>query len=71
MFRKLFKAFTDATAYRTTYRELSALTDYELRDIGISRGEIHDIAREAQLEADATKSKSVFKSQYKLFEVHP
>ena len=71
MFRKLFKAFTDVSTYRKTYRELSALSDFELRDIGINRGMIHDVARQAQLETDATKSKSTFKSEYKLFEVHP
>ena len=30
---------------RRTYKELSSLTDYELCDIGISRGEIYDISR--------------------------
>lgn len=30
---------------RSTMKELHALTDKELRDIGISRGEIEDIAR--------------------------
>ena len=71
MFKKLFKAFNDASVYRKTYRELSALSDYELRDIGINRGMIHDIAKQAQLDNDTTKSKSTFKSEYKLFEVHP
>ena len=68
MFRKLFKVFTDVSTYRKTYRELSALSDYELRDIGINRGMIHDVAREAQLQDDA---KRTVKSEYKLFEVHP
>ena len=68
MFKKFFKAFTAVSAYNRTYNELQALTDFELRDIGISRGEIHDIAREAQVEADA---KRTVKSEYKLFEVHP
>lgn len=30
--------------YRKNVAELRALTDYELRDIGITRGEIHDVA---------------------------
>lgn len=30
--------------YRKTVSELKALTDYELRDIGLTRGEIHDVA---------------------------
>lgn len=32
--------------YKNTVRELSQLTDYELRDIGISRGMIHSVAME-------------------------
>lgn len=56
--------------YRKTYNELSALTDYELRDIGICRGEIHDIANEAQKEYVAKTTNSNL--TYKLgFEVHP
>jgi uncharacterized protein YjiS (DUF1127 family) len=56
MFKKFFKTLTAVSAYNKTYNELQALTDFELRDIGISRGEIHDIAREAQLEADAKEN---------------
>lgn len=33
--------------YKRTVRELSQLTDHELRDIGISRGMIHSVAMEA------------------------
>ena len=33
--------------YNRTVRELSALSDFELRDIGISRGMIHSVAMEA------------------------
>ena len=33
--------------YRQTYNELSALTDKELNDIGLSRGDIHSVAMEA------------------------
>ena len=33
--------------YKNTVKELSKLSDYELRDIGISRGMIHSIAMEA------------------------
>jgi uncharacterized protein YjiS (DUF1127 family) len=29
---------------RETYKQLSALTNHELNDIGISRGEIYDVA---------------------------
>ena len=33
-------------AYKETVAELSKLTDKELRDIGLSRGDIHSIAME-------------------------
>lgn len=33
--------------YRETYNSLSKLTDKELKDIGITRGDIHSIAMEA------------------------
>ena len=35
-----------AKAARATVNELSALKDYELNDIGISRGEIRNLARQ-------------------------
>jgi len=31
-------------SYKQTYKELSKLNDYELNDIGICRGDIHNIA---------------------------
>ena len=31
-------------SYNRTYKELSQLTNFELNDIGISRGDIHSIA---------------------------
>ncbi|MBS1301437.1 DUF1127 domain-containing protein [Loktanella sp. SALINAS62] len=34
-------------AYRRTRDELSAMTDYELADIGVTRGMITAVAREA------------------------
>jgi uncharacterized protein YjiS (DUF1127 family) len=36
-----------AHAYRETYRQLDAMTDRELADIGLSRLQIRDIAEEA------------------------
>lgn len=35
------------TAYRDVYAELSALSDRELTDIGVGRGDIADIAERA------------------------
>jgi uncharacterized protein YjiS (DUF1127 family) len=34
----------EEAAKRQTFKELNALTDKELQDIGIARGEIYDIA---------------------------
>lgn len=39
-------------AYRETYKELSRLSDRELKDIGISRGEIHWLAMDSMTKAD-------------------
>jgi len=36
-------------AYREVYRQLSNMTDRDLRDIGISRGDIETIARQSAL----------------------
>lgn len=41
------KIFADLRLYQTTVRELNALSDRELFDLGISRGSIHDIARQS------------------------
>ena len=32
-------------SYKRTLKELSRLTDFELNDIGICRGDIHNVAR--------------------------
>jgi uncharacterized protein YjiS (DUF1127 family) len=39
-------------AYRKTYKALDALSDKDLRDIGISRGDIHHIAYESSYGAN-------------------
>lgn len=48
--RVFFNDYKEASArqsqYRKTVAELSALTNHELADIGIGRGQIQDIARE-------------------------
>ncbi len=41
------KSMEDYKIYRTTVKELSALTDRELADLDISRWDIHRVAREA------------------------
>lgn len=35
----------DFVAYRRTIRELSSLSNHQLKDLGILRGEIQDVAR--------------------------
>ena len=72
MFRKLFKTlFADRAMFNKTYRELSNLTDYELNDIGLSRGEIYTVAKEAQQMADAKFNAEFKPSTRTLLEVHP
>lgn len=43
-FKKLRKAHAERQAIRSTIKELSKLTDAELWDIGLSRGDIHAVA---------------------------
>jgi uncharacterized protein YjiS (DUF1127 family) len=44
---------------RQTIRELSALSNYELNDIGISRGEIHHIAHTSYKKSVTVKADDV------------
>ena len=71
MFKKIIKALTTESMFRKTYRELSALSDHELRDIGIGRGDIYSVAREAELMAEKKENAIKKHSVYRLFEVHP
>ena len=52
-FKKLINNYQMAKAIRQTEDELRKLTDKELNDIGISRGDIYAIARQ---DADMKKS---------------
>lgn len=47
LFTMVRKAWTEHKQYKRTVSELQALSDRELRDLGISRFNINDIAREA------------------------
>ena len=49
-FKKLDAKLTHQSNVRATIKELSALSDAELRDIGITRGDIYAIAHEAYLD---------------------
>lgn len=46
-FTNPFAVSDERRAYLETFRELQALSDRDLADIGISRGDIERIAREA------------------------
>jgi uncharacterized protein YjiS (DUF1127 family) len=47
IFARLRKTFADQRKYLATYDELNALNDRELADIGLSRLNVRDVAREA------------------------
>ena len=44
---RLRRAWAEHRAYRSTLAELEALTDRELRDLGLSRWDLRSVAREA------------------------
>ena len=46
-FARLRQSFADYREYLATYNELNALSDRELADIGLSRLNVRDVAREA------------------------
>jgi len=46
MFRELLERFERYRKYRQTYNALQRLSDYELKDIGMSRGMIKRVALE-------------------------
>ena len=47
IFARLRQAFADQRAYLATYEELDALSDRALADLGLSRLNVRDVAREA------------------------
>jgi uncharacterized protein YjiS (DUF1127 family) len=47
IFARLRQSFADHRRYLATYDELSALSDRELADIGLSRPNVRDVTREA------------------------
>ena len=44
LLKNFLQKLRDRQTYRNTYNELSSLTDYELNDIGINRGDIKRVA---------------------------
>ena len=49
-FKNYIRKSAQQRAYRQTVKELSNLTDKELRDIGLTRGDIHSIAMETHFD---------------------
>ena len=47
LFARLRRSFADYREYLATYEELSALSDRQLADIGLSRLNIRELARAA------------------------
>ena len=47
IFVRLRQAIADQRAYLATYEELDALSDRALADLGLSRLNVRDVAREA------------------------
>ena len=47
IFARLRQAFADHRRFLATYDELNALNDRELADIGLSRLNVRDVARQA------------------------
>ena len=71
MFKYIKSLFADRDMFNKTYNELSNLSDFELNDIGISRGEIYTVAKEAQQMADAKAGAEFKPTTRTLLEVHP
>ena len=71
MFKYIKTLFADRAMFNKTYNELSNLSDYELNDIGLSRGEIYSVAKEAQQMADAKFNAEFKPTTRTLIEVHP
>ncbi|ODN69748.1 DUF1127 domain-containing protein [Methylobrevis pamukkalensis] len=47
MFGTIVKKYSSFVKYQQTYRELSRLSNRELNDLGIGRGDIANLARKA------------------------
>ena len=54
--KRLFGLTPEHKLAKRTYKELSALSDYELSDLGIGRSEIHWIAYEPVRELEKKES---------------
>jgi uncharacterized protein YjiS (DUF1127 family) len=55
-FKRIRKEMKRKSDIRSTINQLSALSDYELSDMGIHRGEIYDIAHSSVKNAEENKN---------------
>lgn len=55
MIEQLKLWFSQRRDYRLTIKALNALTDYELYDLGLTRGMINDVALEATYGKEITR----------------
>lgn len=47
MFSTLVEMFSKYSMYRSTYNDLSRMTNEQLRDIGLDRSNIEEVARDS------------------------
>ena len=71
MFKYIKTLFANRAMFNKTYNELSNLSDFELNDIGLNRGDIYNVAMEAQKIADAKAGAEFKPTTRTLLEVHP
>lgn len=65
MIKKLFKAYKRHMIYRDTYRELSKMSDKELKDLGLSRSMLDEVARDSTYGNEKPIKLDLFKMFFK------
>jgi uncharacterized protein YjiS (DUF1127 family) len=61
MIKAMISAYRKHATYRSTYKELSKLSDHELDDLGIGRYMIETVAKEAAYGKEKTSNFNLFK----------
>ena len=61
MLKELFRAYQKHMIYRDTYRELSKMSNKELKDLGLDRSILDDVAKDAAYGKEKTKKIDLFK----------
>jgi uncharacterized protein YjiS (DUF1127 family) len=65
MLKAIIAAYKNHSNYRTTYNELSRLSDKELRDLGLDRSDIEHVARGVTPETVETKKSDFFATLFR------